>query len=144
MRRSRGPPVTDTTVLLASLKSVSSVAAQNTGATGTPIACSRALANASALSAFDSVLVGPPDKPGSRPVVTTPPRPFADASSLCFAFPVASKAGASRVSQSCDVVDRTVSARSRQDSAPLGVCSYQPGGAAPEINAAASAFPPIV
>src|SRR4029077_1843529 len=62
-----------THVVLASAKSVSSVAAQNTGATGTPVAFSIASASASTPIALDQVYVGPADTPGCCPVVTTTP-----------------------------------------------------------------------
>src|ERR1700730_18148803 len=141
MRSSCAPPEIETIVLLASLKSVSSVAAQNTGATGTPVASWSESATASALSALDSVYIGPPKRPGCWPVVTTTPRPALDASSLSLALPVASKAGDSLASQSLGKSDRTDSTRSRHDAASVGTGSYQPGGAFPEITAAASGLP---
>ena len=55
MRSTCAPPGTEMTVLLASLKSVSSVAAQNTGATGTFVASWTASAKASTLRALESV-----------------------------------------------------------------------------------------
>ena len=55
MRSNCAPPTVPTTVLLASLKSVSSVAAQKTGATGMPVLRWSASASANTLSAFDSV-----------------------------------------------------------------------------------------
>jgi hypothetical protein len=129
------------TVLLASLKSVSSVAAQKTGATGTPVASWREFANASAVNAFANVYIGPPKSPGCWPVVTTTPRPAATESSRSFALPVASMAGWSFASQSFPRLDRTDSRRSRHEAESCGRGSYHPRGAAPMSAAAAIGFP---
>ena len=86
MRSSCAPPVTAMTVLLASLKSVSSVAAQKMGATGIPVASCSAFASASALNALDSVYIGPPKSPGCCPVVTTTPFPAATELNRSFAL----------------------------------------------------------
>src|SRR5687768_10336504 len=108
-----------TTVTDASAKSESSVAAQNTAATGNPVRSSRAFASASAEKAFHHVYNGPPNRPGCCPVVTT--NPDVAARLRRSPPPAGPNAGASALSQSVYMSEeRMTSALLRQSSVDRG------------------------
>ncbi len=98
-RSSRAPPSSATETPAASSKSASSVAAQNTGATGMPSTSCSTSAWARALSALLNVISGPPKRPGCCPVVTSTPFCCAARRNRSPAAPRGAIAGSSSASQ---------------------------------------------
>jgi len=80
-----------------------------------------------AVVALASVMIGPPNRPGCCPVVTTTPFPFALCAKRCAAAPLAANAGESASSQSEPTSPATSRAWDRHPRASCGSAGYQSG-----------------